>query len=244
MIFLWIGHLDPLIAETLHVAVTSSFESTFTKLSPIFEKKTGITLHGSYASSGVLATQILHGAPFDVFLSADQSHIIQLEKAGVAMPVDRLTYAYGELVLVMTEHTTASPPTALLRHSKIKHIAIANPVFAPYGVAAIQVLKRLAIFKILKPKLVWGESVGQVASFLMSGGVEAGFIAGSQWMILHQQQPALFVWKIPHHLYDPIQHCATRVKYSPSAKIAKLFLVFLKTKRAQRIIQAEGYQAI
>ena len=230
-----------LYAKTLTIAVTSSFASTFMQLAPIFEKKTNIKSKASYASSGQLATHIMHGAPIDVFLSADQNHIIKLENAGLALPADRVTYAYGELVMAVTGINHKALDIKILLTTQINKIAVANPIFAPYGVATLQVFERTGLLTALKPKVVWGESVGQVASFIQSGNVTAGFIARSQCYLLQKQKNYLSFWLVPHKLYDPIKHCATRILTSKKHKAAKLFLSFLKTKSARMIMRTNGY---
>lgn len=231
----------PLMAsKTLNIAVASSLESTFKQLTPVFEKESGITLQASYASTGQLVTHIRHGARFDLFLSADKTHVLQLEKAGLAE--DHVVYALGELVLVVSGPNGAQQGIHLLLDPRIKTIAVANPTFAPYGLATMQVLEHTNLLDRLKPKIIWGESVGQVASFLKSEAVDAGFMARSQWIALESKNtPKNWVWIVPKSLYHPIQQCATRMTSSSSPHEAKRFLLFLQSKPAKQILQANGY---
>ena len=228
----------------LTVAVTANFESAFQRLQPLFEKKYAISVTPVFGSTGKLTAQIMHGAPFDVFLAGDQAHIQQLEAAGLADSADRVRYARGELVAYGPRLQLAQTGLTPALCATIDKIAIANPHAAPYGAAAQQVIHHLHLEQALRAKLVTGESVGQVAAFLEARTVDIGFIARAQWLTLlksrHSMRPEA-AWVIPQAYYTPLIHYATLVKTTPVRKNARLFLAFLKTRAAQQVIAAEGY---
>ena len=168
-------------AEEVRVAVASNFLSTMKILTSNFEHDTNHRIIIISGSSGKLYAQIQHGAPFDVFFSADQHRPRLLEKEGVAIKGSRFPYAVGRLTLWSPEtnfiHTDGK--TALTQQS-FAHLAIANPKTAPYGRAAEQTLRSLGLWERIKPRLVYGENIAQTFQFVSSQNAELGFVAHSQ----------------------------------------------------------------
>lgn len=243
---LLVTHMSLALAtHTLTIAVASNFESTFKQLKPLFETRYKIRVNSAFGSTGKLYTQIIHGAPFDVFLSGDKEHVIKLEKKGLSMPITRFIYAKGELVLYAPGKKVSEHGLTQLLSLHMKHIAIANPLTAPYGLAAMQYLKRSDLLPVLKSKLIIAENIGQVATFLLTGNVDAGFIASSQLIdiINHSRHPisAEEIWMVPQFMYEPLTQYATLVASSHSPREAKAFLIFLKSATAQKIITKNGY---
>ncbi len=228
-------------APVLLIAVSSSFEPTVQQLQPLFEAQTGILLQITAASTGQLTAQIEYGAPFDVFLSADKMHVDRLTKEGLLQEKTTTMFAIGKLVLYFLN---GEPHLNRLLDPHIKTIAIANPVIAPYGLASEQVLKKQRIFEIIRSKMVWGQSTGQVASFVMSGHVDAAFLAQSQWIAMQRLKthPAGQILVLNPKDYDPIRHYASILKTSLHPEIALQLIQFLKTKKARTLMQANGYQ--
>lgn len=225
-------------AEPVRVAVASNFLATLNVLVPLYEQQSGNRLVISSGSSGKLYAQIMHGAPYDVFLSADAYYPDKLVEQDKALEHTNITYARGVLVLWARE---ASLINAKFLHQKeVKHIAIANPKTAPYGLAAQQALRNMDIFDRVKHKFVKGENVGQAFQFVASGNAQIGFVALSQVLnpnnTFHQQY-----WQIPLQYYEPIEQQAVVIKRKKDQAAAKQFMNFLMSAEARRIIKEFGY---
>jgi len=231
--------------RTLTIAVTTNFETTFKQLQPLFEQQYKIKLNPAFASTGKLYTQIVHGAPFDVFLSGDKEHVTLLEKEGFSSPTQYFIYAIGELVIYAPGKNIKKNGLAELISLHTRKIAIANPNTAPYGLAAMQVLQHDKLWTVLKNKFVLGEDTGQVATFLITHNVDLGFLANSQLIdiIRHSRHPidSQEVWKVPVSMYAPLNQYATLIVASHTPQDAKIFLNFLQSKAAKKIISENGY---
>ena len=168
----------PCIAGVLSVAVASNFSETLKRLEPHFAAATGHELRISTASSGKLYAQIVHGAPYDLFLSADSERPARLEIDGLAVEGSRMTYALGALLLWMPGGKPGEEPLRTLSSGNFGRLAIANPKTAPYGRAAREVLESLQLWNKLQGKLVRGENVSQAFQFAASGGADLVLIPG------------------------------------------------------------------
>jgi len=221
-------------AATFRVAVAANFKGTLEKLAPSFEAATGNSIEVIPASTGTLYAQIVSGAPFDVFLAADSERPRKLEQSGYAVPGSRFTYAIGRLVLL----APGKDPDAgyLSRHAG--RIAIANPSTAPYGQAAMEVLKALGADSW---SLVVGTNVLQAFQFVDTGSVAAGLVALSHV----RNNPSLTAsdyWIIPQHYYTPIRQQGILLKTgNPDAM---QLINFLRSKDAVRIIVDDGYAVV
>lgn len=213
-------------AATLDVAVASNFSQPLKEIAGAFEDRFDHRVRVSVGSTGKLYTQILHGAPFAVFLAADQRRPHLAEENELAVKGSRFTYATGRLALY--------PATSkdVLQKADLSRLSIANPKTAPYGVAAIEVLKKLRVYKSVKDKLVYGENIAQAYQFVATGNVEVGLVALSQ--VTDQDNK----WIVPQDLYQPIAQDAVLLKDTPAARS---FIEFLKTDPARRIMQKYGY---
>src|SRR5262249_11952855 len=145
---------------------------------PLFEKATGASVTLSVGSTGAFAQQIDAGAPADVFFAANQPFVDGLAARGKVIPETRTLYAQGRIVLA-THRSTGPRFTDLrqLAEPRIRHVAIANPLHAPYGKAAEQALKATGVWDRIAPKLVYGENIRQALQFVQSGAAEAGIVA-------------------------------------------------------------------
>ena len=232
----------PAKAETITIATASNFLQTLKKLQVPFAKKSGDKLTIITGASGALTNQIIHGAPFDVFLSADQKHPQLLVKKGFAIPASLITYAYGRLILWSPDDKLFDPinAVAVLKAGKISSIAIANPALAPYGLAAIQTLRSLNLYSRLSSKIVHGNNIAQTFTMLATGAAPIGFVARSQ-----TTQPPWNTtgshWLVPDLLYQPIRQTGVIVKASPHQPAAKRFMAFLQSSQAKWIIKLSGY---
>src|SRR5207237_2797854 len=167
-----------------------------------FNKETGDTATLSFGASGGFYTQIAHGAPFEVFLSADAERPAKAEAEGLAIPGSRFTYAVGRLVLWSRTPGVVDGRGAVLRTGSFAHLAIADPAAAPYGLAATQVLAKLGVADALAPKIVKGSSIAQAYQFVATGAAELGFVAQAQVT----DTAARSRWLVPARLHAPIAH--------------------------------------
>ncbi len=221
---------------TLSIAVTADFEPTLQKIATQFQAQHQVKILISSASTGVLYAQIMHGAPYDLFLAADQQHPLLLAKADKIIPGSRATYAIGQLTLYQPNATQAVTEQRLI-HFKQGKIALANPDFAPYGLAAKQTLQHMQLWGQLMPHLVFGESVSQAYGFIATGNVQMGFVALSQ---VQPPQPSS-VWIVPQSFYSPLNQQAVLLLHAQNNPEAVAFMQFLHSQSIQSLIQRAGY---
>ncbi|MGO3344604.1 MAG: molybdate ABC transporter substrate-binding protein [Marinomonas sp.] len=224
-------------AEPLRIAVASNFTSPIQKLAPLFEQETGVKVALSFGSSGKFFAQIQHGAPFDIFLSADQAKPNKLIKKGLALKENQIIYAKGVLALWSATSKSMNPIEKAL--SSARKIAIANPKLAPYGKAAEETLKSLTLWSSVQSKLVQGENIGQTYQFTYTKNADIGFVALSQ--VLSGDIKGHF-WKVPSVYHSDIKQSAVILKRSSQQKEAASFLAFLMRSDIQKKIEKFGYQ--
>ncbi len=227
-------------AAEVHVAVASNFASTMQSLAGEFEKKTGHRALLSSAATGKLYAQISNGAPFDVFLAADEKTPAALEADGLALPGSRFTYALGRLALFSAKPGYVDAQAAVLRSGGFQHLAIANPKLAPYGAAALAALAKLGVLSAVRPKLVHGENIAQALQFVVSGNAELGFVAWSQLLVNGKPRAGSF-WLVPEALYPPIRQDAVLLRRAAKSSAAAALLEFLKSDSAARSLASYGY---
>lgn len=220
----------------LRVAVATNFKPVLEQLSQRFMARTSNTVYLSSASSGTLYNQIIHGAPFDVFLSADALRPLKLEEKGLTLKNSRHTYAVGQLVLWDKSGTLKTP--ADLKQWKGK-LVIANPDTAPYGLAAKQTLEKLELWHSYLPRIIQGSNVQQAWSFVDSGNASLGIVAASQ---LVDQMDHKGVIVISDALHEPIRQDMVIIKRSEQPKLASQFINFLLSPESKKCIEAYGYQ--
>ncbi len=226
----------PALAGSTHVAVAANFADAAKEIAVTFKAKTGHEAVLSFGSSGQLLAQIQQGAPFKVFLSADEERPKALVAEGLALSDTRFTYAIGKLVL-WSKNPTFVKDEATLQAQAFSKIAIANPAAAPYGVAALEVLTSLKLNDALKSKIVMGNSISQTYQFIDTGNAELGFVALSQLV----GQTGGSRWLVPQTLYAEIRQDAVLLKSGEGDEVAKAFLAFLKSSEARAIIEKFGY---
>jgi len=238
-VFLRFGLLLLLLAgpargEAVRLAVASNFQETARTLADLFEKRSGRRVVLSAASSGKLYAQIRHGAPFDLFLSADAERPQRLAREGRTIGFPR-TYAIGRLVYW-------SPATPGDAHAcreglqRAQRLALANPDTAPYGAAALEVLKRLGLEG---TRRVTGENIGQTFAFVASGAVDGGFVAAAQ--LRGRDDLPGCRWPVPAGLHRPIAQQAALLERGAENEAAHDFFAFLFTPVARERIRAAGY---
>ena len=195
----------------------------------------------SFGASGRFYAQIKNGAPFAVFLSADEATPLRLEAEGAAVPGSRFTYAIGRLALWSAQPGRVDTEGAVLQRGNFAHLAIANPKTAPYGAAAVEVLAALGVLEGLKPKLVQGENIAQAQQFVASGNAELGFVALSQvWRDGKLSEGS--VWVVPTRLHAPIRQDAVLLLAGRDKPAAQALLSYLKGDKARALIRSFGYE--
>ena len=228
---------SPATAAEVSVAVAANFTAPATEIATAFAKVSGDKAVLSFGASGQFYAQIANGAPYQVFLSADADRPAKAEQAGLAVAGTRFTYAIGKLVLWSKTPGLVDPNGAVLARGGFAKLAIADPTAAPYGLAAVQTLKRLGLYDALQPKLVEGGSITQALQFVDTGNAALGFVALSQ--VIDYKGGSR--WLVPEADHDPIIQQAVLLKTGADNSAAKAFLVFLRGPQARAIIERYGY---
>ena len=227
-------------SESANIAVASNFISTAKVLIKNFESESKHKIHASYGSSGKLVAQITHGAPFELFLSADQKSPHFLSAKHLTLPESQFTYAIGRLALCANTPISDASLSNILKAPQIKKIALANAKLAPYGRAAQQVLQQLEIDQTDRNKWIRGENIAQTFQFLVSGNVNLAFIAKAQANSSDNIQSEACI-SIPSELYDPIKQDAILLSRANKSPAAIAFYNYLKQGKAREIIQGFSY---
>lgn len=227
-------------ADSTLVAVAANFTKPMTEIAADFEKATGHTAKLAFGSSGKFVSQLENGAPFEVFLSADDKNPIKLEQSGLTVAGSRFTYAIGKLVLWSNNPGYVDEEGKILSSGNFKHLAVADPKLAPYGAAALEFLKNKGLLEKLQPLLVQGENIAQTHEFISTGNAELGFVALSQ-IIEAGKITQGSAWIVPENEYGPILQDAVLLKSGAENPAALALLEYLKSAPALAIIQKYGY---
>lgn len=222
----------PANAETALVAVAANFAEAALELANTYSVQSGHEVRVTTGATGKLYAQISEGAPFDLLLAADTATPAKLAETLGQTP---FTYAIGKLVLWAP--AGSQEPKETLLAPATRHVAIANPDLAPYGVAAREALENMGLWNVLQPKIVMGQNVGQAFALVASGAAEAGFVAASARL---PDTPGL-VWPVPADLHTPIRQDAILLAKGQTNAAAIGFLAYLQTPLAQKIIENFGY---
>lgn len=227
-------------AAEANVAVAANFAEPIKAIAAVLEKTTGHTLKISTGASGAFVTQIKNGAPFDIFLSADNERPELLEKEGFAQAGTRFTYATGKLVLWSSKVGRADAQGEVLKAADLGKVAFANPKTAPYGAAAVQVMEKMGLTASLAPKLVQGESIGQTFNFVRTGNADVGFVAMSQVLEGGKLKDGS-MWVIPQSNYGAIQQDAVILKRGANNEAAHALAKLLQSSNIKELIRSYGY---
>lgn len=229
-------------AATTLVAVASDFTKPMTEIAAEFEKATGHSVKSSFGSSGKFFTQIQNGAPFEVYLSANEKYPLELEKSGYAVPDSHFVYALGKLVLWSPIPGYVDDQGEILKTGDFKHIALADPTHAPYGVVAEEVMTNLGVLEKLRPLFVMGENISQTFQFVSTGNAELGFVALAQVIDVASGKIASGSgWAIPERLHKPFRQTAVLLKAGAENSAARALLEFLKSPAVSAIISKYGF---
>ena len=202
-------------------------------LAEAYRKTTAVEVRFSFAASGVLSQQIEHGAPYDIFLSADQAYVTTGIGKGYLLKGTADVYALGELAI--WSRSGSYRRLEDLTKRTVLHLAIANPTHAPYGAAAAQALKNSGLWDRLQGRIVYGENIRQTLQYAESGNADAAIVSRS--LVFDRG-----AFPVPRDLYKPIRQSAAVVTSSGLRHEAQRFLRFLTSPEGQRILQQYGFQ--
>ena len=230
-------------ADVPRVAAAADLKFALSEIAALYEKETGRAVGLSFGSSGHFARQIPQGAPFELFLSADEDYILKLAAAGWTQGGGHL-YAIGRIALLVPHGAKLRADSELhdltqaLADGRIQRFAIANPEHAPYGRAARSVLQRAGLWENLQGKLVLGENVAQAAQFATSGSAQGGLVA---WSLLKSPEVARLgtAALIPEDWHPPLRQRMALTRQAGSA--ARYFYDYLQQPAARAIFERYGF---
>jgi len=230
------------VANEIRIAVASNFYPTMKEVVKQFEIEAFDSSKASKivlipGSSGKHYAQIINGAPFDLFFSADKIRPVLLEQQRISKNESRFTYALGKLALWSPIKGLVDSEGQILYDKDFRFLAIANPKIAPYGIATKETLVSMKLWQDMNEKLVRGENIAQAFQFISSGNAELGFISFSQLMNLNFSVRGSF-WEVPQSLYNPIEQQAVLLTDS---SLGRDFMSFVQTDEALNIISKFGY---
>jgi molybdate transport system substrate-binding protein len=239
--FAWLAlAAGPIVAaepSALTVFAASDLAFAFKEIVPRFENATGARVTLVLGSTGNFAHQIRQGGPADVFFAADQSFVDALIGEGVLLRDTRTVYARGRIVLVTAK--VFGPKLTELRgllDPRIRHVAIANPVHAPYGRAAQQALQKAGLWESLRPKLVFGENIRHALQFVQIGAAEAGIVALSITNV-----PEVDGILVDASMHAPLDQAAAVVRRSPRPELGLAFIQFVNGPEGRPIMKRYGF---
>lgn len=228
----------PARAAEVKVAVAANFTQPAREIAARFKARTGHDARLSFGSSGQFYAQIANGAPFEVLLSADRERPEKAEAEGLAVTGSRFTYAVGRLVLYSRTPGLVDGRGAVLKTGRFHKIAAADPKTAPYGLAAVETMRKLGVSVTLAPKIVQGASITQAYQFVDTGAAELGFLALSQVAGVRGGSR----WTVPAALHTPIDQQAVLLRTGAANPAARSFMAFLRGAEARAIIRRYGYE--
>ena len=227
-------------AETVHVAVAANFVEPLKNISAQFEKTTGNKVMVTSGATGKLYAQIKNGAPYDILLAADAKTPAKLESEDAIVPGSRFTYAIGKLALWSAKPGYVDNKGEILKTQPFRHIAIASPKLAPYGLAAEQTLEKMGLWQAMQAKIVQGENIGQTYQFVASGNAELGFVALSQ-IYKNGKVKSGSAWIVDTRDYQPIKQDAVLLTHGKNNAAAAALMKYLKSGESYKVLKSYGY---
>ncbi len=233
----------PALGQTPTIAVATNMKPAIEEIYTAFRAGNKSELKMVYGSSGNFFAQIRNGAPFSLFVSADEEYPLELASAGLTQGNGK-TYAIGRLAMIVNKKigfkpTIATPELKKL-FSEANKISIAKPELAPYGKASIQFLTKVELLDQVREKLVYAENISIATVFVASGSASVGFTALSLAMSPEAAKTTNFV-VIPDHLYEPIKQRMVLLKNAPPVVLE--FYEFMQSSKAKEILKANGYNS-
>jgi len=226
----------------LQVAAAADLRFAFEEIGQAFRLAHGVPVTFSFGSSGQLAQQLEHGAPFDGFFSANEAFVQRLAALGVVEPDSVQLYAVGRVVLWVRADSglPVHRGLAVLTDPRVRYVAIANPEHAPYGEAARQALVRSGWYARVRTKLVYGENVGQTLQLVQSGNADVGIVALSLALAPAVARQGRY-WLVPEWMHAPIRQAAGVVLRSPRRAQARAFLTFVNGPQGRPVMRRYGF---
>lgn len=230
--------------QPLRIAAAADLQPVLPALITAYQQRTGIHMEASYQSSATLAAQIENGAPFDLFLSADLSFPRKLIADRLADSAAPVPYAQGTLVLwTRKDSPFPQPSLATLQDPRLKRLAIANPMHAPYGRAAMASLTSLKLAETLKTRLVTAENISQAAQFADSGNADAGLLSLTSALTDRLRDSGSY-FEMPAASYPPIVQGAVVLRKSNQREAAHRFLDYLLSPAVASQLVARGLRPV
>jgi molybdate transport system substrate-binding protein len=229
-------------AQEITVAAAADLQSAMQDVAARFERETGIKVKVIFGSSGNFFQQIQNGAPFDMFFSANLDYPKRLEAAGLIENGSYYQYAKGKIVVWVPKDSKINLNSGLkaLLDPSVKKIAIANPLHAPYGQAAVSAMQKEGIYDSAKDKFVLGENISQTASFVVSGSADIGVVALSLALSPNMKDKGRYK-EIPTDEYSPIEQACVILSSSKNKEIAQQFLTYFKTAAVGDLLAGYGF---
>jgi molybdate transport system substrate-binding protein len=242
MWFLLIFYSNQGYSKDILVAASANIQYALEDIVVKFQEHSGIPVKTVYNSSGKLTAQILNGAPFNIFLSADLKYPETLDSAGFALNKPEI-YAYGSLIIWTTKMLDLTMEIRSLLDGKVARIAIPNPATAPYGRAAVEAIKFYEVDKELHLKIVYGRNVTNVNQYVLSGAVDAGITSKSVVFSPKFSQVGSWIAIAPES-YFPIAQAAVMLKSKDGqhSEETEKFYYFLFSDQAKKILENYGYR--
>ncbi|QBX35299.1 molybdate ABC transporter substrate-binding protein [Paracoccus liaowanqingii] len=226
------------------VAAASDLQFALTEIAAAFTRDTGQSVRLSFGSTGNFARQIRAGAPFELFLAADESFVADLDTEGLTEDAGDL-YALGRIVLIAPKGSALTPDprmddlARMLAEGRITRFAIANPDHAPYGLRAREALMARGLWDDIRPALVLGENVSQAAQFALSGDAAGGIIALSLALAPELAERGEFAL-IPQDLHAPLRQRMVLLK--DAGEVARAFHAYLQGAEARTVMTRHGFE--
>ncbi|VAW57846.1 Molybdenum ABC transporter, periplasmic molybdenum-binding protein ModA (TC 3.A.1.8.1) [hydrothermal vent metagenome] len=223
------------VSVELRIASAANFYLTLKKLKSIYEATSTHEIVIIRGSTGKLYAQIVRGAPYDIFFSADSQRVEKLVQQGRGLNNQSWVYAKGQLALWRADADSSQQLREQLEAGNFHKLAIANPRTAPYGRASVQALKSMELYEPLKKKLVYGENISQVYQFVQSGAADLGLVARAY--VNHDMY-----WEVESWQHKPVIQKMLILKQTKHPEQAAAFIKFIQSVAARKIIEQDGYQ--
>lgn len=230
------GATDAASDRSITVAAASDLRPAFEALGAEFTEATGTEIVFSFGSSGLLREQIVNGAPFDVFASANVAFVDDVVAAGRGDPDTLADYALGRIVLWAADGIPLPERIEDLADTTYRRIAIANPTHAPYGLAAEQALERAGVLDAVDDRLVYGENISDTHRLAISGNVDVAIVALS--LAIANGAPYTLV---PEDLHEPLRQALVVTATGSSAPAAREFATFLGSPAGRAVMNRFGF---
>ncbi len=230
-------------ASTVRIAAAADLRFALAQIAQAFRVRSpGVRVDVTYGSSGTFHAQIVNGAPYDLFLSADLSYPRDLVARGRGEVAGSFVYALGRIVLWVpsTSPLDVAQGMDVMKDSRIRHVAIANPLHAPYGKAAEAAMRKAGVWDTVSPKLVLGENISQAAQFVQAGAADIGVIARSLALAAPMRAAGRY-WDIPPGMYPPMEQAGLVLSSASNPDAARRFRDFMLGDEARAILTESGF---